>query len=123
MHATTSNCTTKTSQVDHGLEGPRGVALDGSGNVYLADNAAGKVRVYTLATGAYVMDLAPSGSNPAPVGLYVSGSTVFVSSEGTNRVDAIDLTTDQATPLPNLSLEARDPARGEPQGLQEAEHR
>jgi serine/threonine-protein kinase len=106
VHATSSNCPTSMPQVDHGLEGPRGVALDGSGNLYVADNVAGKVRVYALATGAWVKDLAPSGGNPAPVGLYVSGSTLYVSSEGTDRVDAIDLSTGQATPLPHLSFEA-----------------
>jgi len=96
------DCTVQSPQVAHGLEEPRDVALDSSGNLYVADNAAGKVRVYTLATGAYVKDLAPSGSNPAPLGLYVSGSTLYVSSEGTDTVDAIDLTSGTATPLPNL---------------------
>lgn len=82
-----------------GLEGPRGIAyLPQSGIVYVADNADGSVKSYNASSGNYlgkVLDVKSSGGQP--VGLLISGSTLFVSNEGTNEVISIDLSSGQSS--------------------------
>lgn len=76
-----------------GLEAPRGIAVDGSGTLYAADSGGQVVRAYDATTGAYTADvLTAAQNNGNPVGLFVSGPTLYVTNEGTNNVVAVNLT-------------------------------
>jgi sugar lactone lactonase YvrE len=75
-----------------GLQAPRGIAVDSQGTLYAADNAAQKVRAYDATTGVYKGDVLTKDQNDGnPVGLLLAGSTLYVTSEGTDNVMAVNL--------------------------------
>jgi hypothetical protein len=103
--ATSTDCPSAGAQVSAGVQWPRGIAV-GNGMLYVADNPAGVVRVYDVSTGqpngvlAPVADPGnPPNPPPAPVGVYLSGTTLFVSSEGTDDVWVFDTTTGKGSEI------------------------
>jgi DNA-binding beta-propeller fold protein YncE len=81
-----STANTLFNQHNDGLSGPYAVAVDGNGNVYIADNSNGRVVKETLAGGAYTQTTIGSGMSE-PSGVAVDGSgNVYVADFGNNRV-------------------------------------
>ena len=83
-----------------GFWGPRDVAVDADGNVYVSDTGNKRVRVYT-ADGQYLRDIGSAGSElgqlDEPAGLAVSeDGRLFVADTWNRRVSVFDL---QGTPL------------------------
>jgi streptogramin lyase len=81
-----------------GLSSPAGVAIDGAGNIFLADTANNAVKEFTFASGYTAVNvLAPlyNGSTPTtgfnqPNGLAVDGAgNVFVADSGNNAIKEI----------------------------------
>jgi len=69
-----------------GLSDPTGVAVDGSGNVYLVDTGNNRVVKETLSSGAY-SESTVSSDLAVPYGVAVDGSgSVYVADTGNNRV-------------------------------------
>ncbi|MFN8378765.1 MAG: TIGR03663 family protein [Anaerolineae bacterium] len=83
-----------------GFWGPRDVAVDADGNVYVSDTGNKRVRVYD-ANGNYVRDIGSAGSElgqlDEPAGLAISpDGRLFVADTWNRRVSVFDL---QGTPL------------------------
>ena len=82
-NASTKILTAQTS----GLSGPSDVAVDSSGNLYIADYFNNRVLKETLANGTYTQSVIPSTQLNAPAGVAVDGSgNVFIADSGNNRV-------------------------------------
>src|SRR6202011_941835 len=67
---------------------PGGVAVDGSGNVFVADSFNQRIVEFTNA-GAFIRAFGTAGNGPlaSPVGVAVDGSgNVFVSDQGISRI-------------------------------------
>jgi predicted membrane-bound mannosyltransferase/sugar lactone lactonase YvrE len=83
---------------DIGLAGPRGLALDGDGNLYIADalnhrivalDPAGKIRLTLGSASTTVEELAPPGTFSEPWGVAVAeDGTIFVADTWNHRVQA-----------------------------------
>ncbi len=74
-----------TAQED-GLVGPFDVAVDGSGNLYIADFVMNRVLKETLSNGTYTQTVIASGLNgPAGVAVDTSGN-VYIADSANNRV-------------------------------------
>jgi|GEM_PF-3043245 len=72
--------------VQNSLEKPSGVAVDGAGNVYVAETSENRVLKLTPSAGAYSVSEIGSGMS-APEGLTLDAAgNVFVSDTGNNRV-------------------------------------
>ena len=72
--------------VGTGLSVPQGVAVDASGNVYIADTGNNRVLMETLSAGAYTQSTVVSGlSSPSAVAVDGSGN-VYIADTGNNRV-------------------------------------
>ena len=56
------------------LNNPFGVAVDGSGNVYIADTYNLRVLMETLSAGSYTESVVPSSALYGPAGVAVDGS-------------------------------------------------
>jgi len=70
-----------------GLLAPYALAVDGSGNIYIADNAANMVFKETLSAGTYTESALPTSSLNQPSGVAVDGSgNVYISDTNNNRV-------------------------------------
>lgn len=66
---------------------PGGVAVDGSGNVYIADAANSRVLKETLSGGAYTESTVPTSSLLSPEGVAVDASgSIYIADLGNNRV-------------------------------------
>ena len=77
----------------------RGVAVDGSGNVYVADSGNNRIQKFT-STGTYVTQWGSSGSGNGqfnyPFGVAVDGSgNVYVADSNNNRVEKFSVSTDK----------------------------
>jgi len=69
-----------------GLNLPYAVAVDGSGNVYIADGGNGRILKVTLSGGSYTQSTVVSGLN-FPAGVAVDGSgNVYIADSGNNQV-------------------------------------
>ena len=69
-----------------GLSDPTGVAVDGSGNVYLVDAGNNRVLKETLSSGAYGESTVSSDLS-VPYGVAVDGSgSIYIADTGNNRV-------------------------------------
>ena len=69
-----------------GLSDPTGVAVDGSGNVYLVDTGNSRVVKETLSAGAYGASTV-SSDVAVPYGIAVDGSgSIYIADTGNNRV-------------------------------------
>jgi len=69
-----------------GLSDPTGVAVDGSGNVYLVDTGNNRVLKETLSSGAYSVSTVASDLS-VPYGVAVDGSgSLYIADTGNNRV-------------------------------------
>jgi len=78
------------------LNEPYGLAVDSSGNVYVADFSNSRVEKFT-STGTFIATIASSGSGPGnvdgPVGVAVdSGGNVYVADDGNNRIEKLTST-------------------------------
>ncbi|MGH2634389.1 MAG: hypothetical protein ACRDG3_13345, partial [Tepidiformaceae bacterium] len=76
------------------LFGPRAIAFDAQGNMWVTDTGDGRIQVYTL-TGTYVRTIGSKGSAPGqfdePVGISIaSDGTVFVADMYNARVDVLN---------------------------------
>jgi streptogramin lyase len=70
-----------------GLYDPYGVAVDGSGNVYIADSSNNRILKETLAGGAYNQSTIPTSSLYTPNDLAVDGSgNIYISDTNNYRV-------------------------------------
>jgi sugar lactone lactonase YvrE len=75
---------------DNGLNYPTAVAVDGSGNIYIADSGTNRVLKETLAAGSYTQTVvanATANGLDSPLGVAVDGSgNVYVVDWGNNQV-------------------------------------
>ncbi len=73
---------------------PGGVAVDGSGNVYVADGGNNQVKVYDASSGSFVTSWGGFGSADGKFnglkGVAVSGTDVYVVDTGNNRIQKFD---------------------------------
>jgi len=84
--AQTAHFSWSQSAIGSGVNGPYGVAVDASGNVYIADTQNGRVLKETLSAGVYSQSVVASGFT-YPTGIAVDGSgDVFVADTSTNTV-------------------------------------
>ncbi|MGD0131934.1 MAG: hypothetical protein ABSE57_07805, partial [Bryobacteraceae bacterium] len=89
--------------VSSGLSTPDGVAVDSSGNVYIADAGNQAIYEWSAATGQ-VTTLVSSGLN-APAGMAVDGSgNVYFADSGNNAIKEWSASTQQVTTLPPSGL-------------------
>ncbi|MHA7648886.1 protein kinase domain-containing protein [Mycobacterium sp. ML4] len=87
-----------------GLDGPEGVAVNGAGNVYVADLGDGQVTKLTAATGAQTT--VPFFGLVKPWGVAVDGAgNVYVSDAGTGRVVRVAAETGSQSVLPFPGLD------------------
>jgi len=76
----------QTTVAGSGLNLPYAVAVDGSGNVYIADGGNGRILKVTLSGGSYTQSTVVSGLN-FPAGVAVDGSgNVYIADSGNNQV-------------------------------------
>lgn len=69
------------------MPGASGVALDGSGNIYVALTGQNQVLKETLAGGSYVPSVIPTSTLNSPHGIAVdSGGNLFIADTGNGRV-------------------------------------
>src|SRR5207253_2978511 len=74
-----------------GLSGPRGLAVDSSGNLYIADTGNGRILYYNVATQnltQVIANVAPALSNPQAVAVDSAGN-LYVAEGSANRVRKI----------------------------------
>jgi sugar lactone lactonase YvrE/ribosomal protein S11 len=87
-----------TTLVSSGLNNPTGVAVDSSGNVYIADYSNGAIKEWNFAT-QQVTALVSSGLNN-PVGVAVdAGGNVYFADQGNNAIKEWTASTQQVTAL------------------------
>jgi len=58
-------CATSCIQIGSGLSYPTGIAVDGAGNVYIADQGNSQVLLETLSGGSYTQSVVANGSTKA----------------------------------------------------------
>jgi len=89
--------------VSSGLNSPLGVAVDGSGDVYIADSGNNAIKEWSLST-QQVTTLVSSGLN-VPFGVAVDGSgNVYIADSGNNAIKEWSPSTQQVTTLVSTGL-------------------
>ena len=92
-----------TTLVSTGLSSPQGVAVDGSGNVYIADAGHGAIKKWTAATNT-VSTLVSTGLS-APAGVAVDGSgNVYIADTGHNAIKKWTAATNTVSTLVSTGL-------------------
>ena len=77
---------TQSLAVNSGLSYPRGIAMDGSGNIYIADSGNNRVVKEVLSGGTYLESTVWSGLNE-PIGVAVDGAgSVYIADTFNSRV-------------------------------------
>ncbi len=88
--AQTAQFTSAQSTIGSGLNSPFDVAVDGSGNVYIADSGNNRVLKETLSGGSYTQTTVADGSTnglSTPTGVAVDASgNVYIADDNNNRV-------------------------------------
>ena len=70
-----------------GLDSPYGVAVDGSGNVYVVDTGNARILKETLSVNGYIQSTLPTSTLSSPLAIAVDGSgNVYIADVGTNRI-------------------------------------
>jgi sugar lactone lactonase YvrE len=83
---TTAHLIRAESIIGNGLDHPSGIAVDKSGNLYIADTGNGRVLKETLSGGNYTQSIVVSGLSQ-PEGIAVDGSgNLYIADTGNNRV-------------------------------------
>ena len=86
LNAQTAQFSFAQSTIGSGLNGPSGVAVDGSGNIYIADNGNNRVLKETPNGSSYTQTTIDTGLN-FPLGVAVDGSgNVYVADANNSRV-------------------------------------
>jgi hypothetical protein len=75
---------------------PHGITYDGSGNLYVADQAYGAIRKVTIATGAVTTIL--TGFN-SPTGIAYDGGNLYITEQGNQRIRKVVISTNTVTTL------------------------
>ena len=89
--------------VSSGLRDPLGVAVDGSGNVYIADSFNNAIKEYHAST-QQVTTLVSTGLN-TPQGVAVDGSgNVYIADSNNNAIKEYNASTQQVTTLVSTGL-------------------
>jgi hypothetical protein len=91
LETCTSECQPGTVGGGNGqFNGPHGVAVDGHGDVFVADSGNNRVQEFS-ATGKYITQFGSSGSGAGkfsdPLGIAVAGGQAYVVDSGNNRVE------------------------------------
>jgi hypothetical protein len=91
LETCTSECQPGTAGSGNGqFNGPHGVAVDGHGDVFVADGGNNRVQEF-FATGKYITQFGSSGSGAGkfsdPLGIAVAGGQAYVIDAGNNRVE------------------------------------
>lgn len=76
-----------------GISAPTGVAVDGSGNVYVTSNGQGTVKEYDGTSGSAISYSSPTLSGP--MGLAIDGTSLFVA-QGNSSIGKFVLSTGSA---------------------------
>jgi sugar lactone lactonase YvrE len=89
--------------VSSGLNGPRGVAVDGAGNVYIADSANNAIKEWSVTT-QQVRALVPSGlNNPTGVAVDANGN-LYIADRKNNAIKEWTVANGQVTPLVSTGI-------------------
>ena len=86
-----------------GLSGPSGVAVDGSGNVYLADTGNNAIKEWSATTQQVTTLLSTGLNQPAAVAVDSSGN-VYIADTGNNAIKEWNATTQLVTALVSTGL-------------------
>jgi sugar lactone lactonase YvrE len=87
MQAQTAHFSGVQNPLGSGLSSPGGVAVDGSGNVYIADTSNNRILKETLDSGAYTQSTVVSSGLLNPQGVAVDGSgNLYIADTGNSRV-------------------------------------
>ena len=69
------------------LTSPSGVAVDASGNIYIADSGNNRILKETLSAGSYTESAVPTSSLSGPQGVALDGSgNLYIADPGNNRI-------------------------------------
>ena len=94
---------TTTTLVSTGLNQPRGVAVDGSGNVYIADSGNNLVKKWTVASHAVFTLVSTGLNNPYSVAADASGN-VYIADTGNNAIKEWSVAGSNVTTLVSTGL-------------------
>ncbi|WP_187142988.1 hypothetical protein [Terriglobus albidus] len=100
LKETLANGSYTQSIVASGLSGPHGLAVDGNGNVYIADTFASRVVKETLSGSTYTETLLAYPGN-SPLGLAIApDGNLFISSASANALLELDVTSPPSLTFP-----------------------
>jgi sugar lactone lactonase YvrE len=91
-----------TTLVSSGLDGPEGVAVDGAGNVYIADSGNNVIKEWTAANNTITTPVAAL-DDPADVAVD-SAANIYIADSGANAIEKWTATNDTVTTLTSSVL-------------------